>query len=369
VPRSLPKYVKAFTDNRGKKRYYYRRNGYKTVPLPAPWDEGFLQAYSEASSNKAPVSKTHVPASGTLGAVIVHYLGSAEYQQLAAQTQATYRRLLDRLRRDAGGDRVVDFLPMHIQAMIARRAKDGGPEAGNSLRRMLKLLFRIAVELGLRTDDPTEGAKKVKRPRGAKAKAGYRTWTDADIDRFIERYPLGTREYLALCLMLYTGQRRSDVVKLGPKSVKGAYDPTNFSGRKLAVMQQKTSRKLVIPIHPRLGEALALANIPADAPAFLLTQYGKAFVAQGFTNYWIGCSRKAGIEEQASPHGLRYAAARKLAEAGCSMKMIGAITGHTALKELQRYTNAADQERLAEQAMALMIADTISRPKGSPQPT
>jgi integrase len=50
-------------------------------------------------------------------------------------------------------------------------------------------------------------------------------------------------------------------------------------------------------------------------------------------------------------HGLRKAAARRLAEAGCSANEIAAITGHTTLKEIERYTKAADQRKLATAAM------------------
>jgi integrase len=52
-----------------------------------------------------------------------------------------------------------------------------------------------------------------------------------------------------------------------------------------------------------------------------------------------------------SAHGLRKATARRLAEAGCTMHEIAAITGHASLSEVQRYTKAADQARLARAAM------------------
>jgi integrase len=42
---------------------------------------------------------------------------------------------------------------------------------------------------------------------------------------------------------------------------------------------------------------------------------------------------------------LRKAAARRLAEAGCSTHEIAAITGHASLKEVARYTEAADRKR------------------------
>jgi integrase len=54
-------------------------------------------------------------------------------------------------------------------------------------------------------------------------------------------------------------------------------------------------------------------------------------------------------------HGLRKAACRRLAEAGCSANEIMAISGHATMKELVRYTAAADQARLARNAMAKAV--------------
>src|SRR5262249_41315706 len=55
--------------------------------------------------------------------------------------------------------------------------------------------------------------------------------------------------------------------------------------------------------------------------------------------------------ERCKAHGLRKAAARRLAEAGCSASEIMAITGHKTLAEVERYTRAAEQERLARRAI------------------
>ena len=46
------------------------------------------------------------------------------------------------------------------------------------------------------------------------------------------------------------------------------------------------------------------------------------------------------------------AACRRLAEAGCSANEIAAISGHATLREIERYTKAADQARMARNAMA-----------------
>jgi hypothetical protein len=40
----------------------------------------------------------------------------------------------------------------------------------------------------------------------------------------------------------------------------------------------------------------------------------------------------------------------RLAEAGCTAHEIRAISGHKSLREVERYTKAADQERLARAA-------------------
>ena len=46
-------------------------------------------------------------------------------------------------------------------------------------------------------------------------------------------------------------------------------------------------------------------------------------------------------------HGLRKLAAVRLAEAGCSLHEIAAITGHESLAQVSLYTADVDQERLA----------------------
>jgi integrase len=77
---------------------------------------------------------------------------------------------------------------------------------------------------------------------------------------------------------------------------------------------------------------------------------------------------KAGLPDRCVLHGLRKAAARRLAEAGCTEKEIAAITGHTTLKEVARYTRAADQKRLAAGAVAKLTeqkSDKDSQPKKS----
>jgi integrase len=60
---------------------------------------------------------------------------------------------------------------------------------------------------------------------------------------------------------------------------------------------------------------------------------------------------EAGLPAKCVSHGLRKAAMRRLAESGKTDKQIAAVSGHKTLREVERYTAAADQRRLAQDAM------------------
>ena len=84
---------------------------------------------------------------------------------------------------------------------------------------------------------------------------------------------------------------------------------------------------------------------------FLITEFGKPFTANGFGNKFKDWCRQADLPH-CSAHGVRKATATELAEAGATPHEIGAITGHTSLKEIERYTKAARRRGLATQGMA-----------------
>lgn len=103
-----------------------------------------------------------------------------------------------------------------------------------------------------------------------------------------------------------------------------------------------------MPIHPTLA---AILDATPKRHVVLMTDYGKPFTVKGLGNLMSTAIRKAGLPARCVTHGLRKAAARRLAEAGATEKQIAAITGHRTLTEVARYTKAADQTKLARQAM------------------
>jgi len=181
--------------------------------------------------------------------------------------------------------------------------------------------------------DPTAAARSYRTKE-------IHTWNEEEIAIFEKRWAEGSRERLAFALLLYTGQRGSDVHRMLW---------ANYIGDSIRVAPQKTATKLTIPIHESLARLLATAN--RSHPTILVTAFKKPFSVKGFGNMMSNAIDEAGLPSRCKPQGLRKAAARRLAEAGCSASEIMSITGHKTLAEVERYTRAAEQEQLARRAI------------------
>lgn len=182
-----------------------------------------------------------------------------------------------------------------------------------------------------------------------KAGDGFAPWTDEEIDQYLAYWGPGTRERLALYLLLFTGQRRSDVVKMGHQHVRAD---------EISVVQQKTGTRLWIPMHPILIEEIALW--PKDQLMFLVNKRtGKPLSQEGFSNWIRDSAKEAGIVELRSPHGLRKAACRRLIEAGCDGETARAISGHASDKALQVYIKDVNQRKMARRAINSLPRDRV----------
>jgi integrase len=337
-----PKYVQGFIDRHGKGRFYFRRAGFPKVALPGlPWSPRFMEAYERAMGGQpAPVaSRSSQIKTGSFRALAVSYFQSLGFCSMNPRTQRVYRNVVERLceQTDKTGGKVGNY-PVsllkreHIVRLMA--AKSDRPEAANMLRRVLRAMMKYAVESDLRANDPTRDVRAMKS-KGQ----GAHSWSETEIAQFETCHAIGSRARLGFALLLFTGQRRSDVVRMGRQHIRDGA---------IHLRQQKTSVELAIPLHPSLDAIIT--NTLSGNLTFLTTQFGRPFTSNGFGNWFRKQCDAAGLPH-CSAHGLRKAAARRLAEAGCTPHEIAAITGHASLKEVSRYTKAVDQKRLATAAM------------------
>jgi integrase len=348
----LPKHCSWNTDQHGKRRVRFRRAGFTTYVIGIPWSEDFMRQYAGALEGvKAQASNVGIERTkpGSFNALVVSYYRSPEFRGLKASTQTMRRNIIERFRNEHGDKPVARLGRAHIKDIIGAKAHT--PEAANNLLKVLRVLLNYAVSLDMIASNP---AVSVRRYRSGRE--GFHAWSEAEIVQFQAKHPIGTPARLALALLLYTAQRRSDVVQMGWQHVEGDA---------IKVRQQKTDTPLLIPMHPELQKALA--SVPRTNLTFLLTERGAPFTPAGFGNWLRKQCNVAGLPH-CSAHGLRKAAATRLANAGCSTNEIMAITGHRSLSQVAPYVRAADQQRLARQALSMQLGSERER-KLSNRPT
>lgn len=340
--RNLPKYVSCHRDQHGRPRYRFRRKGFKSYYFKSePHTESFRAEYDACMlGEKAPrlvVGKDSIRA-GTIKDLVHRYYASPKFRKLRDSTKQTYRNQLNRF-CDQHGDKPVRLLKRkHVTAILGKMADR--PGAADSLLARLKVLLKFAVDIEMIPLNPLIELSGFHVRTG-----GFHSWTDDEIAQFLARHPQGSKARLALSLLLYTGQRRSDVVKMGWQHV---------TENTIAVVQQKTGSRLILPLHPTLRSELELQ--PSGNQTFIAQSNGNPYAVSSFGNWFRRRCREADLRH-CSPHGLRKAAARMLAEAGCSNQQIKAVTGHQTEAEVSRYTEAADQQQLAESAFEALTKD------------
>jgi integrase len=339
-------YVQRFKDRHGRARHYFRKPGVKRVALPGEVGSvPFMDAYRDAlKSAPQPIGQARTKP-GSIRALVGAYYASEDFGNLDPATQRGYRNLLDRF-RDSFGDGPVATLSVENVQNLMTEMRDR-PGAAASLRKRLARLFDFAKANRWRPDNPVRDAQP---PRNRSQ--GFLDWPEEMIAQFEKAYPAGSRERRALYLILYTAQRRSDIPTMGRQHRRDdKIQVTQFKGRNRA----GGPTRLTIPLHPKLKAELERA--PKTDLTYLVNRYGVAFTHAGFTNWFVDRARAAGIPAPYAPHGLRKASCRRLAEAGCSASEIMSISGHKSIREVERYTKAAEQKLLAEAAMDNLVED------------
>ena len=202
----LPKYV-TWVHVNGKRYARARKHGkghyFKTLPGTEEFAAEYQQWLAGHESERQGIRGTKP---GSVSALIAKFYRSGEWANLSEATQTTYRGILERF-RECHGDKPINRLERHhVQDMMA--AKANTPSAANNLLSLIRILMHFAVEEGWRKDDPTLGIKKLKIKSD-----GFHCWTDEELEAFERCWPIGTPQRLAFALLLYSFQRRGDVIQ------------------------------------------------------------------------------------------------------------------------------------------------------------
>lgn len=196
-------------------------------------------------------------------------------------------------------------------------------------------LFGWAVDREFIKLNPTLGVKLL---AGSNDDEGFHAWSEDELAQFEDRWPLGTRQRLAFDVLLYTGLRRGDAVKLGRQHVrKGEFQ----------IRTEKTGAVVTRPVLPMI--AASIAATPTGVLAFIATERGGVFTKESFGTWFGKAYREAKVPGAA--HGLRKAGARRAAEAGATEAQLNALYGWApGSRESATYTRTVDNARLAREA-------------------
>ena len=334
-PSKLPKYTEQNGDY-----CYYRRDGRRWAPLPGlPWSPTFMAAHAAAEAvylaAKGTLGKDKlVP--GSMGELTTKWLRTDAFRATKPVTQKATLRLVKWLQSEHGDKPIALLKRRHIEEKLLAPWADR-PSDHNRLLSLIRRLLAYAVQLEWIATSPVQEFKK------HKLAGSYATWTEEQIDAYEKAHAIGTTERLAFDLLLWTAQRSADVRAMGRHQIQSGC---------IVVRQSKTGSPVDVPISSALAKSLATA--PADRMLFLLAENGKPFTPSTFSHFMTAATKAAGVEG-VTPHGLRKAACRRLAEAGCSASEIQAISGHKSLRECERYVEAANRKTLAASAMARVV--------------
>jgi integrase len=361
----LYRYIAEDVDRHGNVRIYFRRKGQRKIRLSeVPGTVAFDAEYQRAFSGalKPPANQHSAAMPGTMRWLCEHYYTSAAFQALAPSTRKVRRGILEEICERAGQFRYAMMEPTHVAKL--RDEKAAFPHAANNRVKTLRQLFAWALspEYGYVKKNP---ARDVTRLRGTNPD-GIRAWTEVEAVRYEARHPIGTKARLALDLLLYTGVRRSDVVRLGPQMerwfTEALPDGNTVEVQKLVFTETKGGSRIVktheLPMLPPLRQSIA-ATVTGHLVC-LMTAWGKPHSAKGFGNWFKKRCREAGLEDL-SAHGLRKLGAQRCAEAGATEHQLMALFGWTTPQQAAVYTKKANRARLEASAAPLLEARNRNR--------
>lgn len=185
---------------------------------------------------------------------------------------------------------------------------------------------------------------------------GHLAWADEVIEAFDQDCPAHL-QFVRMGLH-YTGQRGGDVVKM---------KWTDFDGKRIFVVQEKTGKKLWLNCPKPLLVALKREQSGTNREYIFHHAYDGPFSSAQVLSHAIRnrllelginkppAEREPGVKGY-TMHGLRKNAGIELALAGCSVSQIMAVLGHKTEKMALFYVAQAKQDELNESAVDMWDA-------------
>ncbi len=338
MPRPRLPHLQHDTTRHGRRVWYFRIGKGKRQRMPGDYGSPeFLAAYRAALAGE-PVKAAGRADPRSLRWLFEEWKRSSDW---AATKQATRSQRENVMTRVIKASENPPFRAISTESIRdLREAMQDRPAAANNMIKTFRAMFRWAEESGHVDDNPAAKVRFI-----ASKSDGFRPWSRDDLARFRDRWPLGTRERLAIELLISTGLRRGDACRLGRPHLKAGV---------FMIRTEKTGTPVYRPLLPDFSQAIDAG--PVGELSYIAGADGRPMTKESFGNWFRKACNAAKVE--GSAHGVRKLAATIMAEKGATEAELKAAFGWTTSDQPTLYTRSADRRRLALEGVRKLMTGT-----------
>ena len=229
----------------------------------------------------------------------------------------------------------------------------GGLSAANRTLGLLGPMMDFAIDEGFREDNPCRGVKKYKEGRPARFLSNEEIGRLGDALRSAERMNLNPFAIAAIRLLLLTGCRKNEILRL-------KWEEVDFETGLLRLPDSKTGAKVVQLGAPALS---LLSELPRlDQNPFVIPGANEGTHLVNLQKVWVKIRVEAGLED-VRLHDLRHSFASMAARSGESLLVIGKVLGHATTAATSRYAHLNDDPvRAASEKTSNRIKEFLDGP-------
>lgn len=296
MPRPRPPYLHRERTRHGRFVWYVRVGGGPRVRIRAEYGTPEFDAEYRAARDGEPVRKS-APSTSTLAWLLARYRETTAWTDLSLATRRQRDNIFRHVIETAGDQPYAKVTQATI--ISGRERREATPAQARHFLDAMRGLFRWAHRADLVKTDPTAGVQNLPHKRSE----GFVPWTEEHVAAYEAHWPVGTRQRVWLNVLLYTGLRRGDAVRLGRQHVHGGV---------ATLRTAKNDIEVTLPILSVLAETLAEG--PCGDLTFIVGANGQPLTKESFGNLFREACKKAGVP--GSAHGVRKIAATRAANAG-----------------------------------------------------
>lgn len=254
----------------------------------------------------------------------------------SAKTLKKKRNLLSRLAGKADYEMVIP----RTELIRVQDRMGSTPAQADAFIEAVCVMYDWAIERNYMKENPARGIKPIYR-KGS----GATPWKAADVKSFFAKHKPGSKPFVAMSILLWTGCRIEDLTVLGRshECVIDGVEAIRWTPGK------KGSTEVCIPLVQPLKDAVRGPVV--QGATYVLGRGGKPYASgDAMSAMFKRWCKDAGLGHL-SAHGIRKGLAEILAELGCSQYEIMAILGHSEAKTSEVYTRRVERWRLAKTAI------------------